>query len=1445
MEEDTADSVASRRRRTERIGDAQYRDAAVFTVTRSARDVFDQLEMEMTMDANGVPQQEGTYFERWPEMGSSALRRRFCAVDGGYIARIVKCDTGSDYSVHLDFGCYLNYTDDSNYIHRPKDFSDAAVHVRLFKKDFVERWNRAHPEMNEELRWIVSTSGNDLLGPRCGRYNAFRHLYFRYLCRSRRRSIPAYLRNYATDMRWMVSFAMMEHLHALRFARGLTTANAMRDDPVNAQEADRNDHSAHWTGHPRYKEHTWGPSCRAAPLMVATVGETVRRMSDAMEIARLTVAPEVEGIMVHDARSRTGRRGHRPSDRQRMDANDAYGGCFPAVCTFGWTAVRVGRSPLKELVTFRAPPVIKYFSGSRADTDDAEGPSREARDRQLMYRMTFQRIAPLTASNDATHEVHDPQERDDRVDSATRPRRALPLRVSGNAQRLVSEDAFVTSETFAESVEEALPTSDGPLDFIQRNTRKERRAVAGALYTWVGARAHEMAMIRVLMTGERVERNRLGNALQNRYRQHVPTAVARDVFCAPHVAAQFSLSRDNLWQIEGRYFRDAFPPIPSRLCVDSFTEPTPDMVAEGEDMAHLEGSLDTLCHVFAANADAAVRSFMQEQGHRLFDDATASGVEWSYVGTEYPVYNPYFTFYETRRTLSPPLIYETRADAVLHARRVGSGGRAADREGRVVIVEHKMLMEARKATSRILDVHTVRQCLTNAFVYYACVGILPSHCLVVFSTRRADYLDRPLRRQPQLRRTRQRTRLASHEAVQGETVAYVGLVRVDLTVRYQMRLFQRVLTSPFQDTKGHDAYYMDERHFLFSPHETTVDYDPEHARIHAFGESPSRAQSHDMPDIFCRDDVRCPEFAVTRMCVAIHEAHRRMWHSGGEPFADEDDARVRGANRFVPSRRSVDLALRDPNIRELELYAMHEGAEEDILPTLARNHSMRRGGSLQYNFGSARRVTPEAYRHFAVRYNLLDEYRKPDDFILGGIVSARLFGARANHPGVHGFALRVRPPAFPSARPVEPPRRMETRSVTTRRAAAGESITRVPRRDRYLETAVAQFDALRAPVTRNQAANAGRRYRMEPEENAVARERINEHLMRRSKEMATEFDQVDALTLFRRILAMRNPVDGRPQFAAYEDEPYNPAPKASRTRGARVAVFYRSFNRLLNQRVHAAVSALTATPSGHGWFSEVDSNTSHTRAQRFPHLSDRGSWTTFALNLLETDLRGYEGDSLRVDRGRNTTAHHVIDVVVDDIRDHLLGRDSVESHRQLDSTERPSRSDGQNEPSERDREAPAVSNAYNLIPNTWPPRQSESASQSWILNPVLYAAAGSDIRRTFPGLPIHIAHERNPELRAAWEALTASVRAYLVFHATENPTDGVVRPRDGSRHQEVSRWLVAYLHAHDRGHRYYVHAQDQEILFGMRRNNDDNERLLGIYRTRLQEMNLPVRHPDM
>ncbi|KAK3235515.1 hypothetical protein CYMTET_54277 [Cymbomonas tetramitiformis] len=1451
MTDDTADSAASRGRRAGRIRDGQDRDSAIFTVSRSAHDVYDRLEMEMTTDANGVPRQEGTYFDKWPEVGSNLLRYRFCAVDGGYIARIVKCENGANYSVHLDFGCYLNYTDESNYIYKPTDFSDAAVHVRLFKQDFVERWHRAHPEAVGELRWIESVSKNNFLGPRCSRYNAFRHLYFRYLSRNRRRSIPAYLRNYANDMRWMVSFAMMEHLQALRSARGLTTANAMRDDPVSAQDTDRHDHSAHWAAHPRYQEHTWGPFSRAAPLMVATVEETVRRMSDAMNAARLTVAPEVEGIMVHDVRSRVGRSRHRISDRQRMDADDAYGGCFPAVCTFGWKAVRVGRSPLKELVAFRNPPVLKYFFGRRTNTDGGEGPERAARDRQLVYRMSFERIAPAAGSSDRAHEVHDPQERSDRVERATRPRRTLPLRVNENAQRLVSEDAYVTSEMFAESVEEAIPTSGGPLDFIQRNTRRARQVVAGALYTWVGARSHEIAMIRVLMTGASTERNRLGSAIRNRYREHVPTAMARDTFCAPHIAAQFSLSRDGMWQIEGRYFRDAFPPIPPRLCVDSFTEPVPDTTAETVDTAYLEGSLDTLCHVFAANADAAVRNFMKQQGHRLFDDATASEVEWSYVGTEYPVYNPYFTFYEKKRALSPPLFYETRADAVIHARRVGSRGRAADHEGRVVIVEHKMLMEARKATPRVLDINTVRQCLTNAFVYYACVGILPSHCLLVFSTRRADYLDRPLRRQPQLRRTRQRTRSAPQEAVQGENVAYVGLLRVDLTVRYQMRLFQRVMTSPFQNTNDYDAHYMDERHFLLSPHETSVDHEPEHADIHAFGEPPSGNRSHDMPDIFCRDDVRCPEFAITRMCVTMHETHRRLWHSRGEPFADDDDARVRGNRGFVPSRRSIDLALRDPGLRAIGLNYLHERTNEDIVPLLARNHLMRRGGGLRYNLGSSRRATPEAYIHFAVRYNLLDEYRNADDDLLGGIASVRVFGAENDHAGVHGFGLRVRAVEPPSAPSVEPPRRMETRYGATRRAAANAESPRVPQANRYLTSAVAQFDALRAPVTRGQAANAGRQYRREPDENARARGRINKRVMQKAEEMAVEFDQHDALTLFRRILTLKNPANGRPQFAPDDDEPYNPLPKASKSRRARATVFCRSLNRLLNHRVHAAVSALMATPIGHGWFSEIDPNTAHTRAQQFPHMSDRGSWTTFALNLLEADMRGYEGDSLRADRGETTTAHHAIDTAANDIRDHLRGRGPSENRRQIDTTERLSEGEPRNGSPVRNRDdtrrndPPTSSGAYSLTPNSWPPKQSQSATQSWILNPVLYAAAGSELGRVFPGLPIRSAHEQNLELGAAWTALTASVRSHLFLHATENPVEGLDQPQDGSSDRDVSRWLVAYLHAHDHGHRYYVAAQDQEILFGMHRDNDDNERLLGVYRILLREVDPPVRHPDM
>ncbi|KAK3249322.1 hypothetical protein CYMTET_41267 [Cymbomonas tetramitiformis] len=862
-----------------RLEDARNNNDGVFSVARSAEDLFDVLGMEMQA-RDDSPDPMGEYFESWPTTAAdmNLTVGRYCVVDGGYIGRVIKVT--SNFTIHVDFGCFQHYTNNTNFVYNVLRYDDRAVHTRLMIATdiFHRRWNFNNPTRENELRWIHKVaSNNTFLGLRCSRYNAFRHLNFRYLFIRRRGLLPINLGQFAVNMRWLVAFAIMDSLHSRRAEFGLSDTGD--GNYVRYAASLSNDGGAN-------QERPPPPSAHFTPLISVSKEEAIQRMTASTEAARRTFSPEIEGMLVADARARLATSRDYATSREVMDAQGLYGGCFPAVCTFGWSAVKVGRSPLRQFRAFRKAPALNFFTVKRRDVDQQPGVDVDLRDELLVYSMRVTRVVPPREVND----VRDPDNDLQHVDSLERAsargnntdqRGALPADRADYAE--VGEHASFERDVLDAYVTDALDARNGPMDFIQRNTRGVRGAIRAALYTWAGARAHEIAMIRSLLPISRRLNNPLRQATRDRHRSTIATRLHRSTFCVPHFASQFWTSPDGYWNVLGQYFRDAFPSIPRHLVIST----PPSLAGQGRNVddqeTRAEGTLESLCHVFAANTMGAVEGFMHDHGHLFFEDELRNAprplrghVKWSFASTEYPVYNPYATFHAHRYKFGPPLFYETRADAIIHAAWKPSSSSEEPRNGRIVMVEYKMLMEPTKATSRILNMHTMRQCLTNAFMYYACVGILPTHCIIVYSTRRANYQDRPLRRFPM--------QIGPNgDERQAEKVAYVALLRVDLTVRYQMRLFQRVLISPTQSVRDYTTHYMDERHFLLNPHTVSLigNRPTNYTRRFLFGQYPSNNRAHDMPEMMCTDDVRSPEFAITRMCVGLHEAHRRMWHAQG------------------------------------------------------------------------------------------------------------------------------------------------------------------------------------------------------------------------------------------------------------------------------------------------------------------------------------------------------------------------------------------------------------------------------------------------------------------------------------------------------------------------------------------------------------------------------------
>ncbi|KAK3249141.1 hypothetical protein CYMTET_41404 [Cymbomonas tetramitiformis] len=394
------------RRRRITLRDAALNDATIYTINRSAGDPYDLLEMRFELDEDNNPILDGTYFETWPNSAEfKNLKGRFCAVDGGYIARVVRCEARTK-TLMLDFGCFLMYEHEADYKIPVTDYSNEATHVRLFKSDFVDVWKRLHPSRRGAMEWITHTADNGFLGARCSRYNAIRHLHFRYLSSGRANSLPVYLRDFTKNMQWCVAFSMLESLHLNRARHGLSTASGLKPSE-NAE--DGLDIWSRWRQHPLYSSATWG-QIGSLPATSASLRSVVKRMRSALEIARDTFMPEIEGVLVSDARRNAASTGGAERERASMD----HAGCFPATCTFGWSAVRVGRSPTKQLKASRANPTTRYYFSLRSDTSDKRKSTatRDLQDRLLVYEVRVHPMRPHAYAADqdaaASARTYDP-----------------------------------------------------------------------------------------------------------------------------------------------------------------------------------------------------------------------------------------------------------------------------------------------------------------------------------------------------------------------------------------------------------------------------------------------------------------------------------------------------------------------------------------------------------------------------------------------------------------------------------------------------------------------------------------------------------------------------------------------------------------------------------------------------------------------------------------------------------------------------------------------------------------------------------------------------------------------------------------------------------------------------------------------------------------------------
>ncbi|KAK3286206.1 hypothetical protein CYMTET_6228 [Cymbomonas tetramitiformis] len=1284
----------ARERRQADVRQGEINDQSVYTTRHSGADIFDKLNFKFgSTGAN-------TLFEPWPQTidGLRALCRaernvfesqaeaeayagwRYCVVDGGYVGLICNfVPTGprdGQPVLEIDFGFYMDHGPRNSALYdqrvvkpllanamQPLPYN--ADNSRLLKAAFLDDCrsrDATQPNAYDWLReicvarfqggrtgwyWVARP------GARIGAYNALRHLSARDI---RTGGIIPQDDAFIVKQRKIVAFILLNNLTAAR--RKYNLHDRSKYQPVDAQN----------------------PNLYVVRTEMSAA-DVVRRMHLAVIAARECLHPEIRGILTRTIADET---------IDDLNMQDSSAACLPPKLTFGFSRVRTGTQDVRNLRRdMLKKNQFEIFAAALTATEidrqtGFRGNDDNANNRRMQYEMDI-------------------------------------LDITDEAQQDgLARYVFYTTE-LANRVNGPIDTDHrAPQDYIQRHTVAGiRRGIVGALHTWAGARAHEMTFVRIMCGADDAV---FANVLNPRYRYstgdapngpNVPPSprvrTARQVYalCLPMEADQFGLQQGDpdaqgrptcYYTFATNYLQDAFP-IPERLPAIQAAQ----RVSLTDDYeTRLENTLETLCHVFAANTHAAMRAFMDKRGYLIFKDVlkemspaniqTAHGnLEWDVVGAEYPIYNPHAMFTGKDASKLYPLFYETRADAVLHAHYPGSTTSTL-KTGRVIMVEYKDIMERNNPAGRIMDYRSIYQCLCNAYVFFMNVGVLPTHALMIHSTRRAVYRDRDYTVNVQKR---------THSA-------YVSLLRVDLSSRMQMRLFQRVLTNPLNyrmrenNVHGGETVYMDDRVYLFDANERPVN-----SRWYPCLGEPSE----DMPAVMAQDDPYTPNFAVTRACVALHERTRRMWHDGAGTDVDSDP-RVRPE---VYDRQRVGSRF-----MAYDYVIQH-------MPGVRQNRPLYGNQNAAYAYDGNAMETPQVASGRIERSGTEQLWRKIGDWHnvvhrMGG--SHPLHRVIKHRNQIQGFALGQLPDADPRIaedrmrtlctniqEPEAPLAQMDRNGLLLRQQAAAVltdrkfmapaaiifDVARPPMMAHY-DRAVPPPNDARAPVRDQRLCRMpGRHYRDEPAINAAIRKRINSHMMLRAYEMSREFPNGDAQYHFQNILNMRDTADlNRAQFGDRAAELYNklawtpPLPEEldadmMRTlRTARVIVFYRAIQRLMNVRVFAATHALVGAPLGGGWFNEeshtddVDGQIrTYRRSQVFPHVSDRGSWSTFALSLLAADVQQVRPSTEDASRGappsralrvrpnqprqvrpddrpaRPTPALQAIDIAYEDIRQHV------------------------------------------------------------------------------------------------------------------------------------------------------------------------------------------------
>lgn len=279
-----------------------------------------------------------------------------------------------------------------------------------------------------------------------------------------------------------------------------------------------------------------------------------------------------------------------------------------------------------------------------------------------------------------------------------------------------------------------------------------------SVWTYVGMLAHERAFFKSLMEPMRFPTSRSAanadlymDAIDNRASLTIPNLNVMPVnqstrtisrngprnICVQPVIDSLPRSRQTLKIADTGYLGGAFAGVTEKLyTVDSvsLTAATADNRGQTEDPT----SLEYCVRVYQENFDRAIQAYFSDK---------RPGCHVHKAALELPVYNPFCVFSKTvdakDRSDAPARMndirmYETRFDAVLHVK-----DDPAHEQGDVYLLEYKDLMEnssGANAGRRVADETNMNQAMSNAVMFYFSTGVLPSHVMLVYATRRDPQL---------------------------------------------------------------------------------------------------------------------------------------------------------------------------------------------------------------------------------------------------------------------------------------------------------------------------------------------------------------------------------------------------------------------------------------------------------------------------------------------------------------------------------------------------------------------------------------------------------------------------------------------------------------------------------------------------------------------------------